>query len=371
MSDERRTFYIYCHVSPSGKRYIGQTCVSLEQRWANGRGYHGCRYFDNAIKKYGWDNIRHYVICVCHYKSVADEFEKHYIAKYDTTNKQRGYNICTGGGGSTGHVLSEEAKRKIGIANTGNTWDEERKRKHSKAVRGKNNGMYGRHHTPESLKKMSENRAKVPFTEEMRRQKTAILLEANKKRRVPVRQLDLDGNLIATFQGINEVEQKLGFDHSNVVPACQGKQRTAYGYRWEYEDEELRAEAERLRKKRPSYGHPVIQYDLDGNEVGRFESITDAARKTGVPRYGIGDACHGELGPYRGFIWRFEGSAKEIDVGDPVVQYDMDGNEIARYQSMDEASKRTGIKRVRIKHCCMGVQASANGFKWQFAKQAA
>ena len=39
--------YIYCHISPSGKKYIGQTTTSLEHRFNNGKNY-----IPRLIKKY-------------------------------------------------------------------------------------------------------------------------------------------------------------------------------------------------------------------------------------------------------------------------------------------------------------------------------
>jgi hypothetical protein len=50
------------HTTPSGKKYIGITGCSLSKRWKNGEGYNQCPVFYNAIKKYGWSNIEHYIV---------------------------------------------------------------------------------------------------------------------------------------------------------------------------------------------------------------------------------------------------------------------------------------------------------------------
>ena len=57
-----RGYFVYCHTSPSGKKYIGITCQRPTKRWNNGRGYIENRYFYRAILKYGWENIDHKIL---------------------------------------------------------------------------------------------------------------------------------------------------------------------------------------------------------------------------------------------------------------------------------------------------------------------
>ena len=373
-----RPFIIYMHTSPSGKRYVGQTSKDLKVRWRNGSGYIGNTYFYRAIKKYGWENIKHEILCVVHSEKMAHLFERYYIAKFDTTDRKKGYNLTLGGEGTLGHVVSEEARKKISEATTGNTWDEQRKKDWSSRVKGKNNPMYGRRHSPETIALMSANRAKVPFTEEMREKKTAILLEATKKRQVSIRQLDLNGNLIATYDSYSEAEQKTGFGHGSIWKACNGILDQSYGYRWEFQDEELRAKAEEARADRKGSkkdrirggkrvgGMAVVQLDLAGNEVARYSSLSDAERKTGLHRDRIGDCCHGGLESYGGFGWKFENEDQQGAETSAVIQRDLDGNEIARFPSLAKASASTGIPRYQIRHVCCGRQKTTHGFMWEF-----
>lgn len=50
-----------------------------------------------------------------------------------------------------------------------------------------------------------------------------------------IRQLDLEGNLIAVFPSISEAIRQLGPGHngSNISSCVNGKSKTAYGYKWE------------------------------------------------------------------------------------------------------------------------------------------
>ena len=58
-----KKFYVYVHVCPNGKRYVGATTrIKPKYRWGkNGEGYKG-QPFEEAIRKYGWDNIEHIII---------------------------------------------------------------------------------------------------------------------------------------------------------------------------------------------------------------------------------------------------------------------------------------------------------------------
>lgn len=85
--------FIYCYTSPSNKRYIGQTKTTLKERaQKNGKGYKNCKAFDNAIKKYGWENFSVEILQEVPL-DVLDETEIQYILFYDTINPEKGYNI--------------------------------------------------------------------------------------------------------------------------------------------------------------------------------------------------------------------------------------------------------------------------------------
>jgi len=57
-----------------------------------------------------------------------------------------------------------------------------------------------------------------------------------KTRKKPVVQITLDGKIINEFESAFSVMRKKGFDASNISACCRGKQRTAYGYKWKYQE---------------------------------------------------------------------------------------------------------------------------------------
>lgn len=50
----------------------------------------------------------------------------------------------------------------------------------------------------------------------------------------PIIQLDLEGNFLAEFEGLADVERKLGIGHANICRVLKDKQKTAGGFKWAY-----------------------------------------------------------------------------------------------------------------------------------------
>lgn len=117
-----KTFCVYEHLFPNGKRYIGITSKKPTDRWENGSGYEkthqSAMYY--AIQKYGWDNIQHNILFEGLSFEKACAKEKELIAYYKTNIRRYGdaygYNLTDGGEGTLGHQCSEETKQKISQA---------------------------------------------------------------------------------------------------------------------------------------------------------------------------------------------------------------------------------------------------------------
>ena len=88
-----REYSVYCHTFPNGKKYIGISC-ECEKRWNNGNGYNSQPKMKKAIKKYGWENIRHDIVLDGLSKEQANKLEKYLIAELNTI--QNGYNVTIG-----------------------------------------------------------------------------------------------------------------------------------------------------------------------------------------------------------------------------------------------------------------------------------
>lgn len=94
---QEENYTVYRHIAPNGKMYVGITSQKPKKRWKNGRGYRSNQYFSNAINKYGWDNIKHEILLGGLTKEQAELAEQIFIAYWDLTNCDKGYNINHGG----------------------------------------------------------------------------------------------------------------------------------------------------------------------------------------------------------------------------------------------------------------------------------
>lgn len=56
----------------------------------------------------------------------------------------------------------------------------------------------------------------------------------SKWRMKKVKQFDLNGNLINTFDGIRIAEEKTNIDNRNIIKCCKNKVKTSGGYVWKY-----------------------------------------------------------------------------------------------------------------------------------------
>lgn len=103
----------------NGQVYIGQTSKTLEER----RRKHEKETltesrktvkFHNALRKYGFENFTWEVLKECQSQEELDYYEEYYINKYNSLDRESGYNLKHGG--KFGGCYSEEAKVNMGEA---------------------------------------------------------------------------------------------------------------------------------------------------------------------------------------------------------------------------------------------------------------
>ncbi len=109
-------YVVYKHTCPNGKIYVGITSMVPTVRWNNGKGYPHNSHFQNAISKYGWNNIKHEILFENLTKEQACQKEIELITKYKSNNPKFGYNLTDGGQfgkhtPETIKILSEKSKQ--------------------------------------------------------------------------------------------------------------------------------------------------------------------------------------------------------------------------------------------------------------------
>lgn len=175
-----KEYFLYKLTFPNNKVYIGQT-VNFKARMRGhkndsfnpNRMSRNCQV-NNAIRKYGWDNVIKDIILTCPESEIDKEEIKH-IKSLKATDRDCGYNR-EGGGNKNKHV-SKESALLISKARKGKrTWSK------------------------------------------------------------PIVQMDKENNIIKKWESIASAARSLGITPSNISTMCNNKKKTQYqnGKKYEY-----------------------------------------------------------------------------------------------------------------------------------------
>lgn len=336
----------------NGHVYIGQTKYNCKIRWSSHRNEYKRKsshnyntYLYNAMRKYGIDAFDFSVIESCPDDQLNDR-EKYWIEQYDSFNN--GYNMTIGGEGGTVTKETEEQICKYwkdGLA----IWQ----------IQSKTELCYN---TIQRI--LNENMD--TYTKEEAHRRGFANKEPDDKRKVL--QYSLSGDLLNEYDSIRSASEAIKTKESNIYAACSGKTMSSQGYIWRYKSQD--------KPDAYTYVHgesckvPVIQYDLYGERLGTFDSVTEAANSVNGHAHNISRVCRTKNGSVCGYQWRYDwddppGKLDNQFIGYPVVQYDLDGNYVASYKSIKEASQITGVKHKLINSCCVGREKLAGNYQWR------
>lgn len=241
---EECNYIVYKHTCPNNKVYIGITRQNINKRWNNGNGYKNNKHFYSAIKKYGWNNIKHEIIKENITQDEATKIEIKLIDEYKSNQKEYGYNNSIGGEKSSlGFHHSKQSKEKIS-KNNARYWkdkklSDETKRKLSESKKGKhigmNNAFYGKHHTEEAKEK---NRiahiGKIAWNKN-----TKGIMKANKtsfkKGQASVNRkkvICIETNVV--YDSILEASRQLNISQMGIINVCKDRQENVKNLHWKY-----------------------------------------------------------------------------------------------------------------------------------------
>lgn len=214
--------FIYCIENKiNGKKYIGLTTKSIEERWH----CHVVQAKQNAkrnmviakaILKYGKENFEISVLEECVDEKELRKKEKVWIAELNTFND--GYNMTLGGDGLLGYKHTDETKEKMSKSQIGNknnkghfkgrNHSEHSKKLISEKNSGSLHGMFGKTHTDEVKKAISE------------------------KHKKKVAQYDDNENLVNVFISYQEAAKFVNGKPQGISRCCRGIRKHHRGYIW-------------------------------------------------------------------------------------------------------------------------------------------
>lgn len=251
LKDEEK-YYGFIYITTNninGKKYIGQKKY-LSQKW---KTYLGSGIaLNKAIDKYGKDNFTREIIENCITREELNEREKYWIKFYDATHSKDFYNIAKGGDG--GWVNDEKPQEVI-----------------IEMYRKRTENHHQKHGEEVSMSKLKE----VDVIEIINRLKN------------------------------NDFDSDIANDY-NVSPRTINDIR--HHRTWCYLTEDI-VFNDISTRKRPRGSKSIVQYDLFGNYIKKWDNARRIQDELGISFKQISQACNGYKLIVHKFVWRFENDA--------------------------------------------------------------
>lgn len=287
---ENNVWTVYVHIVPQSiteydydKYYVGITSKSVDFRWKkDGYGYVSQNFFYKAIKKYGWNNIEHYIIAEHLTENEAMDLEKTLVVKLKSNGYKYkyGYNLTDGGEGLNGYVPTKEEREKRRIK-----------------YLGKGNPYYGKKHTDEIRQKMSKNHANFKG--------------GNHPQSKNFYQFDISGNYIKTYNSVKDAARALGV--TDVIGKCARNHKRAVGYLWGYDkDITIINGTPKLNYTYedavPANWQKVYMFDENKKFIKSYLSCGEAERDNNINRIYIARAARKKSKTIINgiYLWRYE-----------------------------------------------------------------
>ena len=230
------------------KQYVGQTiCKDVERRWSQHRKCDGKtigRYLLAAYNKYGIENFKFQIICIC-FDEDCNKFEEEYVNKFNTL-VPNGYNLRAGGMNSKQHPESIRLRVEKNKGRKYGPLSENTKKKLSDGRLGNKNPNFGKKITKERQTKLSERMKKIwqkrrednTFESHVSSNFIKGNISVNRKK---VGKYDDSGNLLIEYESTIEAGLQTGILHSTIAKVCRGVKyyKKAGGFVWKFISDQL------------------------------------------------------------------------------------------------------------------------------------
>jgi group I intron endonuclease len=341
----------------NGKVYIGESKLMrtrwVQHRYSLSKGKMKNQHMQRSFNKIGCEFFRFDVVCYCE-ESRLIELQKYYIEVFNSLNPSSGYNRIKEG--ETKVVFSDEMLNNMSIA----------QKERYKCVDTYN----------ASLKYIEKARAK-----------------SNDVRGIPITRKDANGVIVWFKSSADAIRQTQGLPNSawsNIKANLKGQTKSAYGYEWQYVDEERRKHADERRIKIFSerdgdYCSPkaVKATNIKTGAVLYFDSSYEAAKDYRFHSPAVSKCCRGLTDSHKGYTWEYldktlQQKACETNKerlrnfnrqGKPtiVIATNIKTGEETTYESIIKAERDGGFLTGNICSCLKGRSKTHKGYQWRYA----
>lgn len=304
----------------NNKKYFGLS-TNIKRRWADHKNSlrknkHENILLQNAWNKYGENCFKFEIIHIMEDKIIGElsNLEKYYINKYNTTNREFGYNLCSGG--------------EINIMNK-ESIDKRVDSRSKRVVQFSENGefiqlylnarevcrIYTEIKDPSAIYQACKGVNKSSFgyiwrfAEKNEYLKNELFTKNDFPLLVKYRAVvcfDLNGNFVDKFENCFNAQSKYNSSGDNIRACCVGNNKTAYGYIWMYEDEYLKNGLNiKINSKNYDKMKKVAKCEIaTGNILKIYDSARDAC-VDGFNYKNISKVCKGQQKSHKGYFWKF------------------------------------------------------------------
>ena len=365
----------------NNKIYIGQTSSKINLRWNQHKSAARTKAYSlplyNAMNKYGIEKFSIHVIEKYYANTKEDllnilnEKEIYYISKYNTL-RPNGYNVSSGGDNfSHLNIIPVDAYyangtlfKRFSSQIDAKEYLNRPSASISKCCKGKafSASGYVWRYKDEPFEKYNIN-----VTQEQ-------LDRDNNK--IPVDVYTLEGVFVDSYDCIKKALEGLcnrSEGTSFVKKVCDGIYNQAYGYVFRYLGEPF----DKYEYKTNAVYKPVDLYTLNGDFIGTYPTIAQAARENNISnRSHLSDCCNGKRKYVENFVCRYTGEPfdkyllerkKSGTIPKKVNQYSLTNEYLKTYCSSKDAYNETKVYFTSILKTCRGTQKTAGGYKWFYA----
>ena len=269
---------------PTGKVYIGQSCDIYNRwymhKWELNKQKHVNKYFQRAWNKYEENAFVFEIIEFCD-EAVIDDKEKYYINFYQSTDRNKGFNLDSGGNLNKKH--SQETKEKI-----------------RQAQLGEKSPLYQKPLSKEHKEKISKTLTGIKRSNETIAKLKDIKTKAIGK---SVVKYSLEGQVLSIYDSLREAGRQNNIDSKNIALVCKHCKKTAGGFQWRFGSDKITCCEPVIVNNQPK---AVSQFSLDGKYIATFSSASEAEKVTKISKSTIADACKGRQKTSGGYIWKYE-----------------------------------------------------------------
>jgi hypothetical protein len=116
-----------------------------------------------------------------------------------------------------------------------------------------------------------------------------------------VYQYDLNGNFIKEYRSVRDAATQLKTNHSNISRCCNAKYNHSKGFIFRYDKLIILEKVESPNAVKKT----VIELDIDGHEINRWNSIMDCSRDTEIDHGNLSKVCNGKLKSIKKRFFKF------------------------------------------------------------------